>query len=72
MLIAALLGRPSENVKGEVRVGLGSEGFVHVGGSKPGFEILDPCLELFLQWGLGPGVGVGFCIWVLGSWWRWG
>ena len=54
VLVVALLRRPPENVEGEVRVGLGFQGLVHVGWAKSGFEFVDPCLELLLQRGSGP------------------
>lgn len=48
VFVVALLGCPSENVDGEVWVGLGEEGLVDVVWGEAGFEVGDPCLELFL------------------------
>lgn len=58
VLVAALQCGPSEEVEGEVRVGLGPQGVFHVGGGEPGLELLDPCLELVFQRGFSSGIGV--------------
>lgn len=54
VLVVALLGGPPENVEGEIGVRLGLEGLVDVGWAEAGFEFVDPCFELLLQWGSGP------------------
>lgn len=54
--VAALLGSPTKNVEGEVRVGLRPDGGLDVRRAEPGLEVLDPCLELLLQWGSCSGI----------------
>lgn len=63
VLVAALEGRPSEKVQGEIRVVLGPQGVVDVGLGEAGFELVDPCLELVFEWGFGFGMIRG---------WDWG
>lgn len=46
MLVVALLGSPPENVEGEIRVRLGLQGLLDFEWPEPGFELMDPCLEL--------------------------
>lgn len=57
--VASALGGPPEDVEGEVRVRLGSQGLVDVGGGEPGLELVGPCLELLLEGGFGFGSGEG-------------
>lgn len=69
VLVVALLGGPPENVEGEIGVGLGSEGLVDVGWGEAGFEVVEPCVELFLERGESSWVrGLGWRGW----WRRWG
>lgn len=70
MFVAALLRCPPKYVESQVWIGLSFEGFVDVGGSKSGSEILDPCFELFLQ--RGPGSRIVNRIRVLGKGRIWG
>lgn len=57
VLVAALLGGPPEDVEGETRVGLCPQGLVDLDRGKPGFQVVNPCLELLLQRRSGPGWG---------------
>lgn len=53
MFVAALLRRPSEEVEGEIRVGLGLQSLDDVGWGESRLELLNPCFELLLERGLG-------------------
>lgn len=50
VLVIALLGGPVEDVQCKVHVGLGPQGCVHVDWGEPGFEVVYPCFELFVEW----------------------
>lgn len=57
VLVAALQSGPSEDVEGEVGIGLGPKGVLDIGGGEPRFEFLDPGLELLFQRGFSFWVG---------------
>lgn len=68
VLVATLQSGPSEDVEGEVGIGLGPKGVLNVGGIEPRFELLDPSLKLLFQRGFGFGLGdLGRRSWGLGG-----
>lgn len=55
VLVSVLLGRPSEDVEGQIRVQLGLQGVDDVGWGETRFEVLDPGFELFFKGSSGSG-----------------
>lgn len=54
MFVATLLRRPSEEVEGEIGVGLGAQSLVDVRMGEAGLELLDPAFKLLLERSLRP------------------
>ena len=69
VLVVAVVGRPPEDVEGEVRVWLGPERFGDVGWGEAGLELVDPCLELLLVRSSGSRVRVWILNSVVFGWW---